>query len=240
MAGRLVAGVDEAGRGPVLGPLVVACAVTDDPASLTKAGVKDSKLLSPSARERLETDLKSRLRGYSVVVIEPGEIDRERKRRSLNAIEGDMFVQAAVEAALAARTAALDVLEADAADAHEPNFRAMLVTGLAVHAATLRVARVVAEHKADARYPSVGAASILAKVERDRRVRALGEKEGADIGSGYPADPVTMQFLRDYIRANGDVPPFARRSWETSAHLLKEAGTRDHSLDQFAKDGAPP
>jgi ribonuclease HII len=237
MAARIFAGVDEAGRGPVLGPLVVACAVTDDPAGLAAAGVRDSKAMSAAARERLEPELKRRLRGFALVVLEPAQIDERRERQSLNAIEGDAFVLAVTQAAKAAGARRLDVLEADAADAHEPNFRAMLVKGLAKHADELRVGRVVAEHKADVRYPAVSAASILAKVERDRRVRDLGVQVGAQIGSGYPHDAVTLRFLREYIKTNGDVPPFARRSWKTSANLLKRAGGRDHSLDQFVREG---
>jgi ribonuclease HII len=226
----LTAGVDEAGRGPVLGPLVVACAITDDPEGLAALGVRDSKVLSPTARERLEGELKARLPAFALVVLEPEEIDRGRSRRSLNAIEGEAFAKAVAAAARPLRVSTLAALQADAADASETTFRGK---GLAREAPSLAVHRFAVEHKADARYPAVSAASILAKVERDRRIRALAVSVGEPIGSGYPSDPATVAFLRGYIRANQDLPPFARRSWEPAKALLREAGLQDHSLDGF-------
>lgn len=229
----LTAGVDEAGRGPVLGPLVVACAITDDPEGLAALGVRDSKALSPSARQRLEVELKARLQAFALVILEPGEIDRERRRHSLNAIEGQAFSKAVARAALSLRLDSLSVLQADAADASESAFRGMLVRGLAREAPSLSVVRYAVEHKADARYPAVSAASILAKVERDRRIGKLEGQIGAPIGSGYPSDPATVAFLRAYIRTNKDLPPFARRSWEPAKALLREAGFQNRSLDGY-------
>ena len=169
----LTAGVDEAGRGPVLGPLVVACAITDDPAGLAAAGVRDSKTLTPAQRERLEAGLKVSLTAFALVVIEPNEIDLGRRKRSLNAIEGEAFSRAVASAAASRGLRALSALQADAADASESAFRAMLLRGLAREAPNLSVARFAVEHKADLRYPAVSAASILAKVERDAEMRRL-------------------------------------------------------------------
>jgi len=229
----LTAGVDEAGRGPVLGPLVVACAITDDPAGLAAAGVRDSKTLTPAQRERLEAGLKVSLTAFALVVIEPNEIDLGRRKRSLNAIEGEAFSRAVASAAASRGLRALSALQADAADASESAFRAMLLRGLAREAPNLSVARFAVEHKADLRYPAVSAASILAKVERDRRIRELSERVGEPIGSGYPSDPATVAFLRGYIRANQDLPPFARRSWQPAKDLLREAGVGRTPLERF-------
>ncbi|MEG3055876.1 MAG: hypothetical protein RQM90_07250 [Methanoculleus sp.] len=77
---------------------------------------------------------------------------------------------------------------------------------------------VIAEHRADARHKIVGAASVVAKVARDRAIRYLDEEYGG-IGSGYPSDPVTIEFLRRYIRDYGRPPPCARWSWKTVANL---------------------
>lgn len=211
---------------------MVACALTEAPEDLTALGVRDSKELSPARREGLEGVLKGRLRGYALVVLDPREIDA-RGRRSLNAVEGDAFVRAVIDATRSAGATALHRLQADACDTSEAAFRGMLVRGLARHAPALAVGRFEVEHKADARYPAVSAASILAKVERDRRVRALSQSVGCDIGSGYPADETTMGFLRDYIRANKDLPPFARRSWQPAKDLLRQAGGKSRPLDEF-------
>lgn len=203
-------------------------------------GVRDSKALSRSAREALEPKLKNRLKGFAVIALEPAEIDRGMSRKSLNEIEGEAFVRAVVDAAFGARAASLLSLQADAADAVESNFRAFLVKGLAHRAANLQIGRFEVEHKADERYPAVSAASILAKVERDRRVKRIGDDLGLDIGSGYPSDKVTMGFLREYIRANKDLPPFARRSWQPAKELLRRFAANDRTLDHFGDGGDPP
>ncbi len=236
----LFAGLDEAGRGPVLGPLVVACVVTADPEALAALGARDSKALTASAREALEGPIKRQAAAFALEVLEPAFIDRERARRSLNEVEGAAFARAAASAARLAGVASIEVLQADAADAKESNFRAMLVRGLAEIAPKLRVGRFEVHHKADARYPAVSAASILAKVERDRRIGALALAHGADIGSGYPSDPVTLRFLREYISANKDLPPFARRSWRTARHMLNDAGLGNRALDAFDEGGDAP
>jgi RNase HII (EC 3.1.26.4) len=79
---------------------------------------------------------------------------------------------------------------------------------------------IIAEHKADQSYPIVGAASIMAKVIRDREVEALRKLHG-DFGSGYPADPATRGYLERYIREHHAPPPFARRSWKTISACLE-------------------
>lgn len=74
--------------------------------------------------------------------------------------------------------------------------------------------RIVAEHKADLNYAVVSAASIIAKVERDKDVEALREVHG-DFGSGYPSDPDTIAFLETWMKSNAEQPEFARKSWKT-------------------------
>jgi ribonuclease HII len=78
---------------------------------------------------------------------------------------------------------------------------------------------MVSCHRADSLYPVVSAASIVAKVVRDRAVRSIGEELGENIGSGYPTDPATMAFLERWTRTNGDLPPYTRRSWATAKKM---------------------
>jgi len=79
---------------------------------------------------------------------------------------------------------------------------------------------IICSHKADALYAVVGAASIIAKVERDRAVAKISEQIGIPIGSGYPNDPVTKKFLREYLKQHGKLPYFVRMSWKTASTLL--------------------
>ena len=74
--------------------------------------------------------------------------------------------------------------------------------------------KIVAEHKADSKYIPVAAASILAKVTRDRAIEKLKEAYG-EIGSGYPSDPITRRFLEEYYKKHGVFPPIVRKSWKT-------------------------
>lgn len=233
MAPLLVGGLDEAGRGPVLGPLVIACAITDDEGMLRQLGVKDSKALTPAARERMAPELQRKLAGVCVLTVNAARLDSLMGERTLNEIEVSMFGEATLTAARNVGIARLDVLQVDAADTNAAAFGGYVRQVLEIMDPEFQVGDVVSEHKADTRYPAVGAASILAKVERDRQVRKISEEAGVDVGSGYPSDPVTKQFLRDYISANGDVPPFCRRAWQTTTDLLNEAGLVNKKLEDY-------
>jgi ribonuclease HII len=72
---------------------------------------------------------------------------------------------------------------------------------------------IVSEHKADRNYVAVSAASIIAKVERDKEIALLGQVYG-DFGSGYPSDPRTMDFLESLMKKDDKYPEFIRKSWK--------------------------
>ena len=199
-------GVDEAGRGPVLGPLVVASVGTDDDEELRKMGVKDSKQLSPKHREELFHEITASY-PYYVVIRESHEIDQARQVMNLNELEILMFAEAI--AALPASQAFVDC-----ADVNEMSFgrriEALIPSGIEVRSF----------HKADVIYPVVSAASIVAKVTRDRLIEQLSLSLGMDVGSGYPSDPRTIRFLEKWIKDNGNPPSCARASWETTRRLI--------------------
>jgi ribonuclease HII len=200
----MICGIDEAGRGPVLGDLVIAglCCKREDEDLLREIGVKDSKVLSPSKREEIYETLVSRY-PFEVVVITPAQLDKLRQRYSLNEIEASAFAD--IINRLQPSSAFVDC-----AGVSETGFAKAVKRGLRVDCS------LVVEHKADERYPVVAAGSILAKVIRDRGIRALSRMYGA-IGSGYPSDPVTVEFLHRWIREHRSYPPFARKSWKTSS-----------------------
>ena len=199
-------GIDEAGRGSVMGPLVVASVCVEDDSGLIYIGVRDSKKLTPNAREKLYSIITG-MAEYSVEVITAEEIDTRRAKESLNDIEADMFVNSARGMKNA------DRIYADCPDVNESAFAKELSVKLGGRT-------VIAEHKADDIYPVVSAASIIAKVTRDRMISDISREFGKDIGSGYPSDPVTMDFIEKWIKDNGRAPPHTRCSWEPVRKLL--------------------
>ncbi|MFC2154427.1 ribonuclease HII [Candidatus Altiarchaeota archaeon] len=207
----LVCGIDEAGRGPVVGPMVLACAVFDGKGSdkLKELKVRDSKRVSPSRRGSLEPEIKELAVEWNTVSVHPAEIDRLRKKTSLNYIEAQKMADLIM--GLECQPQRIIV---DAADSVSESFREKIVGFINQAYPDFRIPEIVAEHRADDTYIEVGAASILAKVERDRQVEMLKEELG-EFGSGYPADEVTKTWLHDQIRSGNGIPDHVRRSWNT-------------------------
>jgi ribonuclease HII len=202
-----VGGVDEAGRGCVLGPLAVAGVSVDSGklGELADLGVKDSKLLSPSQRDSLYPEIMKLCRGVEVSRIPPKMIDRYvsrgKKYRRLNYLE-------AIHMAKVIDALGVEAVFVDAPDTNPARFQMELAGLLSCRP------RIVAEHKADVNYAVVSAASIVAKVERDRDIAELREVHG-DFGSGYPSDPDTIAFLESWVKSKSSQPEFARKSWKT-------------------------
>jgi ribonuclease HII len=202
-----LAGVDEAGRGPVLGPLVVAAVLVESERQLKKLGVKDSKLLSPKKREELEPQIRKLARAVEVRVIPAEELNARMPGQNLNEIEVEAFAELLEK--LAPQSAFLD-----ACDVNAERF------GTNVGKRVTHPVVIKAEHEADARHPVVAAASIVAKVERDRLMAQISAQHGP-CGSGYSHDVITQEWLAAYVKANNKLPTFARREWETARRLLQ-------------------
>lgn len=205
-------GVDEAGRGSVMGPLVVGAVYVEDDTELMELGVRDSKKLTPKRREAMFDRILDIVDAYSVVTISADDIDLRRERESLNEIELAMFVDA---------TNRYPVLRvyADCPDVNEMSFQSALT-------ARLGGTEVIARHKADDTYPVVSAASIIAKVTRDRLIEDISKEFGESIGSGYPSDKVTTGFIEKWIKENGRSPPYTRNSWETVRAIKSRLSVR--------------
>jgi ribonuclease HII len=199
-------GVDEAGRGSVLGSLFVAC-ISADAAALPD-GIDDSKRLTPARREALAAALRADERvSVAVVEVTPAAIDNG----SLNELTAGAMADAIDSVVLDGRSGVVDACDTDAAR-----------FGRRVASETATDVSIAAEHGADESHDHAGAASIVAKVARDDHIADLAAEHGA-LGSGYPSDPNTRQFLREYVREHGDLPPFARASWQTSRDVLEAA-----------------
>ncbi|WP_297093035.1 ribonuclease HII [Thermococcus sp.] len=232
--GRKLAGIDEAGRGPVIGPMVIAAVVVDEDniPKLEELGVKDSKRLTPKRREKLFDEIIALLDDYVILELWPKEIDS--RGGTLNEFEVENFVKA-----LNSLKVKPDIVYIDAADVKEARF------GEEIKAKLDFEAEIIAEHRADDKFVPVSAASILAKVTRDRAIDGLKEQYG-EIGSGYPSDPRTRAFLESYYREHGEFPPIVRRSWKTLRKIeekLKAEGKPkekkgQRSLEEFLRGKA--
>jgi ribonuclease HII len=191
----LICGVDDAGRGPVIGPLVIAGILVDElgVTDLINLGVRDSKTLSPKRREYLAREILKVAKDYRVVKVQPSEIDRVveagGRLNRLNRLEARVM-------ASIIRDLKPNVAYVDASDILPERFKQHILEELPFKV------EVVSEHKADKNYPVVSAASIIAKVERDAEIEGLKRKYG-DFGSGYVTDPKTINFLREWIERYG-------------------------------------
>lgn len=214
-------GVDEAGRGPVLGSMFVAAVSIRDVDGLPD-GIRDSKELSPSVRDELAERIAASADATSLVEVTPPEIDATD--RNLNQLTLDASATA-VNGILGTNTEQARVV-ADACDVSEIRYQDKLLAQLPDGPA------VAAYHDADRDYPIVGAASIIAKTAREQHVAELRSEYG-EVGSGYPSDPTTRAFLRAYFDATGELPECARESWGTCRDL-KEAAAQE-SIAKFTE-----
>ncbi|GAF70471.1 unnamed protein product [marine sediment metagenome] len=218
----MICGCDEAGRGPVFGPLVIAGVLFEDDSELASLNVRDSKKITPKRREFLAKKIKERAVKYEILVISASDIDDMRRVMTLNEIEVNAFSK------VISRLKP-DICYVDAADVNEKRFGKNILSRLSFKP------KIISKHKADDIYPIVGAASILAKTTRDEIVRKIAvdleKKLSLPLGSGYPADPITKKFLKIWVETYGELPPHVRHSWKTAQKLMKESKMR--TLDDY-------
>jgi ribonuclease HII len=214
----LIAGVDEAGRGCVIGPLVVAGVLIEERRNeeLVSMGVRDSKQLSPKRREALAVEIKSIARKWAYFDLQPWAIDkvveRAKKLRKLNYLE-------AMAMARVIRELRPGIAYVDPADVVAERYGEQILGVLPWRP------EIVCEKKADVKYPVVSAASILAKVRRDRIVAGYREHYG-EVGSGYPSDGRTVEFLELLLEETEDLPSFVRQSWSTVKRMRRKNPSR--------------
>jgi len=218
----IVCGVEEAGRGPVIGPMVMAACWSDDEEAVRKAGAKDSKQLTPAQREavfeRLLKLKKQKKIDFELAVLRPEEIDGavQGAQDNLNKLElrtSARLINAALKRARLA-TVIIDCPTVSTAK-YAAGVRKLLD----------REVEVIAENKADESYVIVGAASVLAKVTRDREIEAIKRNIKVNFGSGYPADPLTQKFLREnYVKK--EYAGYFRKSWASYRELAERSKQR--------------
>lgn len=221
--GKIIVGVDEAGRGPVLGPMVMAALAVkeEDIKKLEWLGVKDSKLLSAEIREELFERIREVVHDFRVEIIEPDAIDFSVNGSELNLNWLEAETSARLVSELDPDTIILDCPSPNI-NAYKKYFRSRLSK------AVKDKAELIAEHKADFNYIVVGAASIVAKVIRDRSVEKLKKEIGIDFGSGYMSDPKTKDFLGKYHQ---EYSHLFRKSWRP--YKDAEESMKQRKLGEF-------
>lgn len=202
-----ILGIDEAGRGALLGPLVVAGVAIErgEEGRLWEMGARDSKTLPRAQRKKvLRTLWQGGLRGWAVVV-PPLRIDQE----NLTRLEYAAMVE------LLRKTGAEEVVVDPPVG---PLALARFLRDLSGEAGLPRE-RVHGFPHADAQHPVVAAASLLAKVVRDGYVVAL-RREYGDFGWGYPGERKVQEFLRGWLEKHGELPPVCRKRWRSVQTLF--------------------
>jgi ribonuclease HII len=205
---RFVAGIDEAGRGPVIGPLVLAGVLFPEERlqDLIDMGAKDSKKLTPKRRRELSVLIENAAKKLAYVEVSPEEIDERVDRGiTLNHLEAEKMAHII-------RDLHPNQVYVDCPDANPTKFTELLQNLVASNDIN-----IIAMHFADESIPIVSAASIIAKVRRDLRVKELAEELG-DFGSGYPSDPKTKKYIKRVLRGQRtleNMPTFLRSTWKT-------------------------
>lgn len=208
----MICGVDEAGRGPVIGPMVVAGVMLDSESQLEGLNVRDSKKCTPKRREKLAQEL-YKIAKTEVMIVPASDIDTMREGLTMNQIETKLF-------ASIIEKLRPNIAYVDSADVNEERFGQDIKSELNFEV------RIISKHGADEIYPIVSAASIIAKTNRDAEIRNIAKEIGENIGSGYPSDAVTTQFLERWIHEHGKPPPHTRLSWKTAQRILNRVKSK--------------
>ena len=216
----IILGIDEAGKGPVIGPMCVAgaCVTAEQEKKLKILGVDDSKKLAAKKREQAAASVKKYAEAYYIYELEAQKIDDLRKIMTMNDIMVLCFSKVMEE--LSAKIS-FDTVVLDSIDVLEERFARRVKEEYAKKfPGEAKKIDVISKHKADATSVAVAAASVLAKVRRDELIELIKKKEGVDFGSGYSSDPKTRQFLEKCAAENRDFPDYVRKSWKTAENLL--------------------
>jgi ribonuclease HII len=217
----LTCGIDEAGRGPIIGPMVMAGVLVDEIGAqkLKKLGAKDSKLLSPKQREELFPKIKEIVKDFKIAIISPEKIDeavQSTEGMNLNWLEAKN--SALIINHLKPERIVIDCPSTNISD--YKNYLLRLLDNKKVDA--------VVEHKADLHHVECSAASILAKVTRDNEIERLKKGVVEDFGSGYLTDPKTLEFFEKFHNV---YPDLFRKSW--APYRKKMEGKNQKNLFDF-------
>lgn len=212
----LIAGIDEAGRGPVIGSMFIALVVMEeeDTKMLKSEGLTDSKLLSPNTREKFARRARKKAVEVRTCSISPAEIDERSKHNNLNELEVQHIIKLINSLEHHPKKIYIDSM-----DVIPGRLRDRL------QSATKFKCEIIAEHKADLTYPITSAASVVAKSMREEEVAEL-KKEYGDFGSGYPSDPYCQKWLALRLKEGKELPGIVRKSWGTIQNIEEKEKQR--------------
>lgn len=214
----LIIGVDDAGRGPIIGPMVLAgVLINEDHEQVLKGKVTDSKLLAHEKRIQLTSLISENCLNSYVVTSNPIEIDKSVMKGELNLLEAKKAAEIINNLNIKDQDITVIV---DCPSVNTSSWKNLLLSFIE-HKSNLTIR---CEHKADFNYPSVAAASILAKVRREEEVIKLKSMYG-NLGSGYASDPLTKSFLKEHGERLKDSGIF-RKSWSTWTNLFPQPGQK--------------
>jgi len=198
---KSILGIDEAGRGPVIGPMVIAgyCIDEEKIELLKSLGVRDSKELTRKQREEIYDEITKLTDKYKYIIIGPKTIDHYVYKNRLNYLEFENMVKIIEE--IKPNTAIID----------SPLVNIKKVIEYIKNNLKINV-EIIAENKADKNYPVVSAASIIAKVIRDKEIDKIEKKININFGSGYPSDERTIKAIKENYEILKD---YIRESWMT-------------------------
>jgi len=219
---ELILGIDDAGRGPLIGPMALAgCLITKQTEKeFRKADVKDSKLILPKKRESLAKKIKKESLDYHVCTVSAKEIDSKIKSgTNLNKIEAIKAAEIINKITDSQKKNQKIRVIIDCPSINKKSWRLYVLKDIIDSKKKNLI--IQCEHKADRDHIAVGAASILAKSEREKQVAKIKKKIGKDFGSGYPSDPMTKEFLKKYAKKFNDSGIF-RKTWATFKNHKKE------------------
>ncbi len=201
-----ICGVDDAGRGSMLGPLVIAGISLNKTKlrKLSSLGVKDSKKLPSKSREELYKKIISLVDDYCVVRIFPKSIDASVIKHNLNHLEAKYMAKVISKLDP-------DTSYVDSCDVNPQRFGKEI-------SILSNNKKIKSYHHADSKFVIVSAASIIAKVSRDRSISRL--RKNYNIGSGYPSDSKTINFVKSYYKTHKTIPTFVRKSWKPTQKIL--------------------
>jgi ribonuclease HII len=174
---------------------------------MIKKGIKDSKLLTPKKRQILFGHVVSIAESICICRINIAEIDFHVFKNNLNTLEAEAM-------AITISNMKSDKTYVDSCDVNPSRYQRTISSFLKRNSTKL-----ISMHHADKLNVVVSGASIIAKVIRDSEITKIRVKYG-DIGSGYPSDKKTIEFVRQWFRQKNEIPPFARRSWKPAQMIL--------------------
>lgn len=218
---ELILGIDEAGRGPVIGPMILSGVLLapETEKELKKLGVKDSKDLTAKRREFLADKVKEKSKLFEVNIVFPNEIDNKLNNgTNLNKLEAIKIAEIINKVNKGFEKIKIII---DCPSVSINPWRDFLLTKIK----NLSNLEIICEHKADKNHISVSAASIIAKHIREKEMDKIKKQYGEHIGSGYCSDPLTIKFLEknaDKHKKDG----IFRTSWITWKKAFSNLGQK--------------